>query len=568
MVTVGRRGACRAHEHVREDGHGHGPRSRSRSRTSAASILAVAVLVACTGPGAGAPANPDAGSPPDAAGARPDAVAVDVRPDRLAPADSDPGSDPLAPTRLELLAPVFPPPVGRTPVVLRALRDDAPAFHASGAAALAAEGGGPVSVPRPLHVYRGAGSTGVVVAGRSATLIATFQGVAARHVFRAEPDARRSLPPGATLDEDTTFGPFEEVTILAGLRVRAGVTLTVREGTTVALGGNLRVEGRLEVVGTPAAPVWFRPVADTWGGVEVGPQGAAIAWALFSGGGADAARAFGHSASQPVLWVEGGTLTLDHVAIVDSPGKALGARDARVALTDGVIARCDTGGELESTHLSLRRTHVLEIPDADGVAADDDNDALYLLGPYPRTGAPEPSLVADAVFAVGEDDGLDQNGATVRVEGSFFEGFRHEGGACSGGGRVEIVDTLVRGCEQGVEAGYGAPEVVVRHSVVTGNGVGFRYGDAYDWEVAGTLAVVDSIAVDNAEQNVRNHVNALGGPRAGALRVETSLVDQPDWDGRDGNLPGRPLFDATFHLREGSPGRGAASDGTDIGLLR
>lgn len=533
-------------------------------------ILAL-VLAACStgGTSEAAPdaAVPDAQTAPHADTAPDAATAPDT--DADAAPDTDTGTDTAAgvataPTRLELWAPAT-ADSGRFPVVVRAFVGADLAHFASGPVTLTAEGGR-VSVPHPVFLYRGAGSATVVLApdGGDVTVTARFGEVEAQRTVRAAASARQ-VGPGA-VDRDTAWGPDETLVVAGDVRVAAGATLTIRSGTTVRLTGDVLVEGRLVVEGTAAAPVWLAPASESWGGVVVGREGASLTWALLTDGGADPARAFGHSGSQPVIFVEGGTLTLDHVALLDNPGKALGARDARVVVEDGVIARCDTGGELEFTHATIRRSHFLEMPNPDGVRIDDDNDGLYLRGAYPREGAPEPSRIAETVFAVGKDDGLDHNGAVVTVERSFFEGFHNEGIACSGGGSVQVEDTLVRGCDQGIEAGYGAPEVTVRRSVLTANGVGFRYGDSYDWEVTGTLSVVDSIAIDNPDGNVRNHVNALGGPREGAVSVRHSLVDDPAWDGRDGNVAGRPVFDATWRLAPGSPGTGAASDGGDIGI--
>ena len=92
-------------------------------------------------------------------------------------------------------------------------------------------------------------------------------------------------------------------------------------------------------------------------------------------------------------------------------------------------------------------------------------------------------------------------------------------------------------------------------------------GDAYDWEVDGTLTVTDTISVNNRVSNVWNHVVRLDGPKPGAITIGCSMVDDPTWDGIDGNIPGIPRWDASGCLSEDSMGRGAACDALDIGLL-
>jgi hypothetical protein len=253
---------------------------------------------------------------------------------------------------------------------------------------------------------------------------------------------------------------------------------------------------------------------------------------------------------------------------MDNPGKAMGAKAAVVKLKDCLITRCDTGGELVETLAQIRTSHFLDMPSEHGVFVDDDNDCLYLKGEYVDGSGDKPaSLVEGCVFAVGKDDGIDHNGANVVVNDCSMEGFAHEGIACSGGGRIEIRNTLARQNEQGIEAGYGEPDVVVDHCVVTDNDVGFRYGDSYDWEVTGHLAVTNSISFGNQKHNVWNWVNLLDGPAADALDISYSMVDDPEWDGQAHNLAGQPVFDDAWRLAPGSPGVGKGSDGQDIGLL-
>ena len=281
-----------------------------------------------------------------------------------------------------------------------------------------------------------------------------------------------------------------------------------------------------------------------WGGVRVLPGGSAlIEHAWLGGGGGDSSRAFGHSDSQPVLWAERATVELRGGGIVDNVGKALGSDEARLTVRDALISRCDTGGQLNSTELLMERSHVLEMPDADGRFDDDDNDGIYLLSALAEAdGTIAPSIIRDSVFARGEDDAIDHNNAVVRIERVWIEGFRHEGLAASSGNSATIVDSVVRDCGQGIEAGYGTPTVEVDHCLLTGNDVGLRFGDSYDRDTNGTLSVRNTIAYGN-RTNVRNYVNQIGGPLEGALTITCSLVDDPAYDEADGNLPGAPEGD-------------------------
>ncbi len=312
-----------------------------------------------------------------------------------------------------------------------------------------------------------------------------------------------------------TWGPGEVVLVEGIATIEAGEALAT-EDTLVVLG-----EGAELVVEAGASA----SLVDTW----------------ITGGGGDASRTFGHSDSQPMLRVEG-SLQVLRGGLVGSAAKAFGTRDASVDLEEVLVALVDTGGEFIRTHLEVRGGHWLHIPDGDGLAEDDDNDGVYLKDALLEGGEPVPSRLEDVVFALGEDDAIDHNGATVVIERAWLEGFRHEGVAASTGGTVSISDTVVRDCEQGIEAGYGSPTVEVTRTLVTGCDVGLRFGDSYDWGSDGQLTVEASVVVGNVE-NVKNHDELAGGPKPDHLAITCSWVDTPGLDGVGGNVAGVPAFD-------------------------
>jgi hypothetical protein len=223
---------------------------------------------------------------------------------------------------------------------------------------------------------------------------------------------------------------------------------------------------------------------------------------------------------------------------------------------------------LKQSRVEFFRTWFLEMPNADGNPVDDDNDGIYLHNPPPDLPADEASAtVTQCVFAVGKDDAIDHNGSRIRVADSFIEGFHHEGVACSKDNWVEIRNTLVRDCQQGIESGYGSPQVTVDHCTVVENEVGFRLGDSYERVVSGSLTVTNSIAVLNSDSNVWNFSRRDSGPLPEHVSISNSIVDSPEWDGQNENLPGLPEFDSTWHLLPNSVGVGGGSDGLDVGLL-
>ncbi len=479
----------------------------------------------------------------------------DASPD-AATADAAANPDAAVPT-LEIRTLAEPPVGSPFPVVIAAVSD--PSYW--GQVACSVNG-----AERDLALYRGMGSTAVTAAESGAVRLEA--GSSVREVVAATRPARELA--GALSGDDLVWDAAADVHVAANVAVPAGSVLRIGAGARVLLDAavSIEVRGSLETSGTAEEPVLFSRAGEAaWGGLRLLEGGAAeIANTWFVAGGGDAALAFGHSDSQPVIYVEGGTLTMTGGGVVDSPGKAFGSSDSVVSLSNVLVSRCDTGGEHVRSEVLVDSCWFLEFPDADGVVDDDDNDGIYLNGAYSTGGEEQLSRVVGSVFAVGEDDGIDHNNALVAVENTWIQGFYHEGIAASGGRDIRISDSVVLGCEQGIEAGYGAPQVEVDHCLISGCDVGLRYGDSYDWEVSGTLTVTSTIATGN-QDNVHNFVNLLGGPAPDAVSISCSMVDDSDWDGVDGNLSGTPSFGADGCLEAGSPGEGAGCDGKNLGPL-
>jgi hypothetical protein len=500
-----------------------------------------------------------------------DCLAVDA-PD--VPDAADATAPPAA--QLVLQAPAQVRPAEPFPLVVRVLSDGKTDRTASFDVSLSVDVG--TLSPASLHVYRGAGTVRVVLDGPGDVRIdaaamepAADVAAAARVVTVSEIAADRTVQ-GTLPAADATWKAGSVVHVTGDLTVPADVELAIGPGVRVLLApkANLVVLGRVVASGTEEAPILFAPLepGKPWGGIRHEASHGDYAFTLFTGGGGNASYAFGHSGSQPVLYGNDADIVLQSCVLADNPGKGLGGEGERIRIEDSIVTRCDTGGELKHSHLVLLRSHFLEMPNADGVFVDDDNDGIYLSGQYEdASGEFLESIIEGCVFTIGKDDGIDHNGADVRVSDTIIEGFMHEGVAASKGGTITIVNTLVRLCEQGIEAGYGAPTVIVDHCTTTDNKVGLRYGDSYDWEVEGTLTVTSSVSSGNTEHNVRNFVNLLGGPAQGAVDISCSALDDPAWDGVNGNASGTPVLTDSYLLAPGSPGKGAACDGTDPGLV-
>jgi hypothetical protein len=478
------------------------------------------------------PVTRDAGAETDAA-ASGAGHAADSEPDDAGPAPSFDCSEPAAVAEPLVLEVASEPPVG-LPFALSVSTRSGAAL--SGEVQVCA-GGQRVAT---LQLYRGRGSVSLRVA-EPGPLLLQAHGPSAYGASAVEARVRPVKRFEAAVDagaQTYEWTADEDIVVEGVQRLAAGDSLTVGPGTRVLFGENaiLSVAGALRIQGTADAPVLFtRAGAAAWGGVYLlrGAQGS-FDHVWFVAGGGDVSRAFGHSNSQPVVFVDSSTLEMRGGGLIDNIGKAFGSNRATLDLDGILISRCDTGGQFQASQLMFKHLHVLELPDADGRFDDDDNDGFYVYHSMSDDAGVQ-AVIEDSVFAVGEDDAIDQNGAQLRLERVWIEGFRHEGVACSSGRDVTIRDSVVRGCEQGIEAGYGAPHVHVENSLVTGNSVGLRVGDSYDWETSGSLDATQSLVVGN-DENVRNYVVLLMGPLPDALRVRCSVVDDVQLAGSDGNV--------------------------------
>ena len=402
---------------------------------------------------------------------------------------------------------------------------------------------GPVSVSvgsliSTVHIHRGRGS--LTLSLEEDTLIGLGE-TGEEGAFLAPLDERGTRVLSGTLGGPQLQWSAEEDVLLQGVvLVEAGDHLEIGPGTRVIL----EEDARLEVEGsvrTQGPALFTKAEAQAWGGLVISSGGTAeLIDTWFVGGGGDETKAFGHSNSQPVLKASSASFEMRGGGILDSPGKGMGTYKATAELDDVLISRCDTGGEFVQSRVVASRLHVLETPDADGIMADDDNDALYFVGVLDAQ-APLGSQLSDIVLSLGEDDGIDHNDAELTVERAWISDFAHEGIAASGGRTLNVTDAFITKCDQGVEAGYGAPQVVVSHTTIRDNRVGLRFGDDYAWSDNGSLYATHSVSLQNTEANVLN-LTDTGAPKPDAITISCSIVNTAGFDGQAGNLVGSLPF--------------------------
>jgi hypothetical protein len=404
----------------------------------------------------------------------------------------------------------------------------------------------------------------------------TFQSVLTVSVSGFE--GTRSVLEAAALDTVFHAGPIAPAgefwsasavhVVDADVVVSVDTELEIEEGGRVLVRPkrSILVNGTLEISGTEARPVVLTStdVANPWGGIEIHAGTGTFSHCFFVHGGGDEARAFGHSGSQPVLLAEDAEVRLDNCYLIDNAGKAFGGLSSRITIGSSLIARCDTGGEFVRCVTQVADTHVRDIPNADGTLVDDDNDGFYFNGVPSDPG--EESVVERCSIVTTKDDGIDHNGARLSVTDTWIEDCAHEGVAASNSQTVSLYNSVLMRCAQGIEAGYGSPTVLVDHCVITQNQVGLRFGDSYDWGCNGQMSVTNTLLFAN-QDDVLNYDHKSGKPVADGIVLSHTLLDDPEYSDCPSCTAGAPVFTSGFRLAAGSPGKGAGTGNSDIGLV-
>jgi len=418
-----------------------------------------------------------------------------------------------------------------------------------------------------INIHRGVGSLTTKV-NSSEDFIITIEGFTGQKGVLINNDQYTLV--NGEISSNTTWTSNDFIFINDDLTVLNDVILTIEDGCQVFLGEktNLFIDGLMVVNGKPDNPVFFQPFSPNhpWGGINFSnsSNSSSVEYCFFVKGGNDPNHIFGHSQSQPVLMVENSSLLLSNCFILDNPGKAIGGSHSQVSLDNCVISRCDTGGEYHFCFVSINASYYIDIPNNDGIQVDDDNDGSYFYEVYPA--GTQPSSVDNCVFINGKDDGIDHNGSNLNINNCWIEGFDHEGIAASNTNNLSVYNTLVKNCEQGIEAGYGSPNVIVDHCTLVNNETGLRFGDWYDWGCYGQITATNSIIADNLD-DIMNYDILTQGPVAGAINLSFSLTNDSDYLDSPNCIAGTPVFDENYYLLPGSPGIGYATDGSNLGLI-
>ena len=504
--------------------------------------------------------------------ARP-AVTLTPTGDRVLKAFFTPGEEPVI--AAELIAPQSVPAGRHFPFVVR-LRNPDGSIEPTEQTPMQVRFSG-ARADTVIAIKRGAG-TGVARMGESGfTLEVENEAVATASRDIALSTRPVQVQAGSLPAGEVIWDAAVDHLVSGDIAVPEDTHLILEAGAWVAVGArvNFIIDGRVSVRGTAAAPVvltaadWPEP----WGGMEFTEAEADFQYCMVLNGGGDDTRGLWHTGRQHIFFGKvNSTFHFDQCFYLNSPGKVFGTSNSVASISNSVSSFVHHGGEFLLTLLSYRDSHFMNLPNDDGLYERDiDTDGLHIDLVSARF--PQYSVIDNCYFVTGKDDGIDHRGARLQVSNCWIEDFAHEGIAASGGDTLRIFNTLVLNNDQGFEAGYterefdSGPHVFIDHSVAVGNNVGLRIGDDYDWDVwtyKDRMTVTNTVLYDNAD-NILNFVHILDGPLAGALDISHSLTNDPEYDGRNGNIAGIPRFDARFYLRPDSPGIAAGRHGVPLG---
>ena len=307
-----------------------------------------------------------------------------------------------------------------------------------------------------------------------------------------------------TISANTTW-PADSRMFVQNLTVAAGATLTIEEGSVVQVAPNAEiiVAGTIRAQGRMRNPVVFAPArqSEPWGGIELRTASARLDFSgtILTGGGADpdwfdtSGNGSSHRDEQPILYASNGArISLTDSAVIHGAGQAGHGENGYFDLNRTLIQGFITAGQYNGGSVTIVDSALIEFPADDERFSDTDNDGLYLTG-----GA---HFLTNSLIGWAKDDGIDAgsgSAGSVTVIDCWVESCFHEGMAWSEGRTVTLEGSVVMNCGQGIEAGFGMPNVTVSDSFSTANVIGVRFGDNYDWDYDGFLRMTNSLALYN-----------------------------------------------------------------------
>jgi len=355
------------------------------------------------------------------------------------------------------------------------------------------------------------------------------------------------IPVSGDLSSSTDWGEDARIHIDGDLTIAGGATLTIGAGSVIQLGPGVEVtvNGEIQVAGTPERPVVFTPISRDapWGGLLFlsGESRGDFSGTIFTGGCSNRSWFSEHSgyhthrSEQSLLLLDtDARVELTDCYLVDNQGQAGHGEEAYLTMTRCLVQNAITTGQYNGGSVIMVETALVGFPHPDAPFADDDNDGLYFTeGDHSLT---------DCLLGWALDDCIDAGSGgfgSVQMTGCWVEACYHEGMAWSGnsGRDVTVRDCVVVNCGQGIECGWGSPQVDADHCLSTANLIGTRHGDNYDWDYDGTLKLRNSLILYN-EKNIfgfnwddwTEHLSLMDLQQNYLSQADPTYPDNAVWD--------------------------------------
>lgn len=357
---------------------------------------------------------------------------------------------------------------------------------------------------------------------------------------------------GGTLSGTVVWPAGSRIAVTNHVVLATGATLTIGAGTVVRLNPGVDITNNAAVVinGTWDEPVVFTPISPSqpWGGFTMRTSTGSITGtdAIFTGSGAvpnwygTGGNPSSHRTEQGLFFCGGNNV----IALRDSAAIYLAGQlghtvsGSTITLDRFLMQRTTSGGEFTGASFRVNDSAFIECPDDSANFVDGDNDALYLWsGTHGFT---------NTLFGFTKDDGVDSGGdgsGLLNYQDCWFESTFHEGNSLSGTGKmVNHHGTVFLNCGQALEAGYNGPTGTLLGCLATGNVVGGRFGDNYNWTYDGFLRATNSLLIYNY-RNVWGRNWADWGYRTAQMEVSSNWFSAADpiWPA---NLVWNPATDA------------------------
>jgi len=331
-------------------------------------------------------------------------------------------------------------------------------------------------------------------------------------------------------------GKNARIHINGNLTIPAGDTLTIEDGSIVAVDEAIDItnNGRIKIVGTLANPVVFTCYNPDgfWGGFLSKGTGNSIevSYAIMcqSGYHTSAEYQWGHAKRQGLFYLNATDFKISNSYMLDHIGQVFYSINATMQIDSILVQRVKTGGQLNTSQISIDHSVFTDFPNDYYIFQDEDNDGLYL--DYCN------ATVTNSTFMFATDDGLDSGGSeggTVTVNNCWFEANFHEGLALSSSDPTIKIHNInyctVTNCGQGIELGYSSPNhtVNVDNCYIFKNGIGLRYGDNYTMNIQGFIHISNTRSENNVDKDVWNMVRSIWMGRLNHMTFTNTTISKP-----------------------------------------